>query len=227
MDIPELILVDKPKGITSFDVIRILRRELGVRKMGHAGTLDPLATGLLVIGINAGTKKLARLIGLPKTYEAEIALGKATDTGDADGTVVSEMPVPELSPEKIEDTLLGMKGELVLPVSLFSAIKRDGVPLYKHAYKGEKVEVPLRTMGVRDVRLISYDLGSIRAVFDVTSGTYIRSLAEELGRRLGTCAHIQNLRRLSVGDYSVADARKIIDPRAQQPVPPTDISLGR
>jgi len=215
MDIPELMLVDKPKGITSFDVIRILRRELGVRKMGHAGTLDPLATGLLIIGINAGTKKLAGLIGLPKTYEAEIRLGSSTDSGDADGTVTGECPVPDLSEEQARTAVLGMKGDHTLPVSLFSAIKRDGVPLYKLAYKGEKAELPMRDMSVRSADFISYEDGIITARFDVSSGTYVRSLSEELARRLGTCGHILNLRRLKVGEYSVADARKVVDPRAK------------
>ncbi|MFA6158200.1 MAG: tRNA pseudouridine(55) synthase TruB [Candidatus Paceibacterota bacterium] len=209
MDLTDILLVDKPKGITSFDVIRILRRELGVRKMGHAGTLDPLATGLLIIGVNAGTKKLAGLIGLPKTYDAEIRLGMATDSGDAAGTIVQELPVPVLTNGEIQAVVEGMKGKLTLPVSLFSAIKRDGVPLYKYAYKGEKVELPMRDMTVRDARFVSYENGIIRAVFDVSSGTYVRSLAEELGKRLGTCASILNLRRLSIGEYSVEGARKV------------------
>jgi tRNA pseudouridine55 synthase len=216
METSDLLLVDKPKGITSFDVIRILRRELGVRKMGHAGTLDPLATGLLIIGINAGTKKLASLVGLPKIYEAEIALGKATDTGDADGTMVKELPVPVLSEDNVKKAVMGMVGELTLPVSLFSAIKRDGVPLYKLAYQGKKAELPMRAMTVRSADFISYDAsgGMIRIRFDVSSGTYVRSLAEELGTRLGTYAHISNLRRLSIGEYSVENARKVVDPRA-------------
>lgn len=208
----DLILVDKPKGITSFGVIRLLRRELGVRKMGHAGTLDPLATGLLIIGVGSGTKKLTGLIGLPKTYEAEIRLGVATDSGDADGAITQELPVPPVSEGEILAVLEGMKGEMTLPVSLFSAIKRDGVPLYTYAHRGEKVEAPMRTMVVRDARFLSREGDTVRAVFDVSSGTYIRSLAEELGRRLGTCASIQNLRRLSVGEYLVADARTITLP---------------
>lgn len=216
METPDLLLVDKPKGITSFDVIRILRRELGVRKMGHAGTLDPLATGILIIGMNAGTKKLAGLVGLPKVYEAEIVLGKATDTGDADGTTVREMPVPALSEEEVRNVVTGMVGELTLPVSLFSAIKRDGVPLYKLAYQGKTAELPMRAMTVRSADFISYEAsgGIIRVRFDVSSGTYVRSLAEELGTRLGTCAHILNLRRLSIGGYSVENARTVVDPRA-------------
>jgi len=215
MDLTDIILVDKPKGVTSFDVIRILRRELGIWKMGHAGTLDPLATGLLIIGVNAGTKKLSALIGLPKTYEAEIRLGTATDSGDADGTIVQELPVPELSDDQVRVAIEGMRGELTLPVSLFSAIKRDGVPLYRYAYRGEKVEVPMRSMTVRDASFLSYENGVIRAVFDVSSGTYVRSLAEELGKRLGTCASIVNLRRLTIGEYSVRDARAVVDPRAK------------
>lgn len=205
----DLILIDKPKGITSFDVIRRLRKELGIRSMGHAGTLDPLATGLLIVGVGKGTKKLAGLIGLPKSYEAEIELGSATDTGDADGKVVATAAVPELSPDQIRAAVESMKGEHLLEVSLFSAIKKGGKPLYKYARAGEAVEKPKRSMTVADARYISYANGIVAARFDVSSGTYIRSLAEELGKRLGTVAHIRNLRRTSVGPYRVEDARGV------------------
>jgi tRNA pseudouridine55 synthase len=207
----DLLLVDKPKGITSFDVIRRLRKELGIRKMGHAGTLDPLATGLLLIGVGEGTKQLSSLIGLPKTYEAEIKLGSATDSGDMTGAVTAEAPVPNLSKEEVEKVVLGMKGTHALEVSLFSAIKRGGKPLYEYAREGKEVEKPVRDMTVRDARLISFSESGdvVSAFFDVSSGTYIRSLAEELGRRLGTVAHIQNLRRTSIGEYKVSDARTV------------------
>jgi len=206
-----IILVDKPSGITSFDVIRSLRRKLGVRKMGHAGTLDPLATGLLIVGVGTATKDLTALVGLPKVYEAEILLGTRTDTSDIDGRVVEIVPVPTLSTNEIESTLTGMKGTLDLPVSLYSAIKKDGKPLYKYARDGKDIEAPMRTMIVRDVRFVSYDDYVIRAVFDVSSGTYIRSLAEELARRLKTVGTIQNLRRVSIGDYKVQNAKKLED----------------
>jgi tRNA pseudouridine55 synthase len=206
-----IILIDKPTGMTSFDVIRELRRKLHMRKMGHAGTLDPLATGLLIIGIGTATKDLTALVGLPKVYEAEILLGTRTDTSDVDGKVLENVPVPVFTTGDIEKTLESMMGELDLPVSLYSAIKKDGKPLYKYARSGESVEVPMRKMVVRAVRFISYEIGVICAVFDVSSGTYVRSLAEELARRLGTIGTIQNLRRVSVGEYRVEDAKKLED----------------
>jgi tRNA pseudouridine55 synthase len=207
----DIILVDKPTGMTSFDVIRVLRKKLGVWKMGHAGTLDPLATGLLLIGVGDATKILTGLVGLPKTYEAEILLGTRTDTSDIDGVVLETMPVPVLTLDEIEKKLLGMMGELDLPVSLYSAIKKDGKPLYKYARSGESVETPIRKMVVRGVRFVAYENNAVKAVFDVSSGTYIRSLAEELARRLGTIGAIQNLRRLSVGEYKIENAKRLED----------------
>lgn len=206
-----LIMVDKPSGITSFDVIRRLRRELGIKKMGHAGTLDPRASGLLLIGINEGTKKLTQLIGLNKVYEAEILLGKKTTTGDMDGEVIEEKSIPEITEEIIKEKLNGMLGDLVLEVSLYSAMKRKGKPLYKYAQKGIEVTKPKRVMTVirTDLKKWAPDTHLIKIEFEVGSGTYIRSLAEELGERLGTVATLQNLRRVSIGNFSVKDARKI------------------
>jgi tRNA pseudouridine55 synthase len=206
-----IILIDKPTGMTSFDVIRVLRARLGVRKMGHAGTLDPLATGLLIVGVGSATRELTPLVGLPKVYEAEILLGTRTDTSDVDGEVVEVVPVPALTAHDVESVLESMVGELDLPVSLYSAIKKSGKPLYKYARSGESVEIPIRKMVVREARYISYENPVVRAVFDVSSGTYVRSLAEELGRRLGTVGTIQNLRRLSIGEYKVEDAKKLED----------------
>jgi len=207
----DIILVDKPTGMTSFDVIRALRKKLGVWKMGHAGTLDPLATGLLLIGVGDATKTLTGLVGLPKTYEAEILLGTRTDTSDIDGTVLETVLVPTLTTDEIKKALDGMVGELNLPVSLYSAIKKDGRPLYKYARSGDSVDIPVRKMIVRDVRFIEYKNNVVKAVFDVSSGNYVRSLAEELARRLGTLGTIQSLRRLSVGEYKVEDAKKLED----------------
>jgi tRNA pseudouridine55 synthase len=221
-DVSALLLVDKPKGITSFDVIRRLRRQLGVKKMGHAGTLDPLATGLMLIGVGPGTKLLTALAGLDKEYVAEVRLGEQRTTGDLEGEVVAEKVVEEgeraavVLRSNTSAALFAMIGELELPVSAYSAIKVDGVPMYKKArkaaQKGEMVtDVPLRTMIVREIELLGFAVGGGRAVvtvrFVVSKGTYIRSLAEELGRRLGYPATLQNLRRTKVGEYRVDDAR--------------------
>jgi len=209
-----LLFIDKPKGITSFDVIRRLRKKMGVRKMGYAGTLDPLASGLMIIGVGEGTKKLNRLIGLDKVYIAEILLGKKTDTGDLEGKIIEERLVPEISEDKVKKELAGMVGELELKAPLYSAIKRDGKPLYKYVREGKKVEAPIRKMKVRCADLKKLDLedlnGPVATVeFEVGSGTYIRSLAEELGERLGTVATLKNLRRVSIGDFKIEHAEKL------------------
>lgn len=206
-----IILVDKPTGMTSFDIIRVLRKKIGVRKMGHAGTLDPLATGLMLIGVGSGTKELTKLIGLPKIYEAEILLGIRTDSLDVDGTVLEKKDVPNISTEEIKKAVEGMVGELNLAVPLYSAIKRGGRPLYEYARSGDAVEIPIKKMIVTEATFVSYTSPIICARFNVASGTYVRSLAEELARRLGTIGTIQNLRRLSIGDYKIQDAKKLED----------------
>ncbi len=205
----ELLLIDKPKGITSFDVIRILREELGIQKMGHAGTLDPFATGLLILGVGKGTKKLSTLIGLTKTYEAEILLGKKTDTGDITGVAIEEKNVPEISKEMLEKVVAEMVGGHDLKVPLYSAIKKNGKPLYEYARSGEEVEVPVKRMTVIECRLIELKLPIVKVFFDVSSGSYIRTLGGLMAEKLGTVGTLLNLRRLSVGDYIVENARTI------------------
>lgn len=215
---PDIILIDKPKGITSFDVIRRLRKELGIRKMGHGGTLDPLATGLMIIGIEKGTKKLNEYLKLDKEYIAEIRLGERRSTGDLEGVILESKEVTALDEAMVRLELQKMIGTLTLPVSAYSAIKKDGVPFYKHARKAEKkgeiVEnVPVRDMRVHETELLAVTYEKPFCVltvrFKVGSGTYIRSLAEELGTRLGYPATLQNLRRTKIGDFSITDARAL------------------
>lgn len=214
----EILLVDKPKGITSMDVIRRLRKELNIKKIGHAGTLDPLATGLLLVGVGEGTKLLTNLIKLDKEYEAEVLIGESRTTGDMEGKVVAEQVVTELQEREVETALQTMVGTLTLPVSVYSAINKDGVPMYKRARqaakRGEVVsDVPVREMAVRETELIKFMVQNERAVatvrFVVGSGTYVRSLGEELGRRLGYPACLKNLRRTKIGEFSVSNARTI------------------
>lgn len=207
----EIILVDKPKGITSFDVIRILRKKLNKKKMGHAGTLDPLASGLMIIGIDGGTKKMTEFLKLPKAYIADILLGKRTDTGDLEGKVLEEADVQEVNEEHIVDELKKFIGKHSLAVPVYSAIKVGGMPLYKRARKGEVfVAIPIKEMELIDVKLLGIvknESGVIlRVEMNVTSGTYIRTLAEEFGRRLGYPATLSGLRRTSIGEYSVDNA---------------------
>lgn len=226
----ELLLIDKPAGITSFDVIRRLRRlyresHAGERapKLGHAGTLDPLATGLLLIGVGPGTKRLAELTKLDKSYEAVIRLGEQRETGDLEGAVVASLPVTE-SLESLEPRVAAALAELCgtqeLPVSAYSAIKQDGVPFYKRARaaaaRGETItEVPRRVMQVmsaelRDITPLDQWV-HVTVDFSVGSGTYIRSLAEALGARLGYPATLAGLRRTRIGPYQLADAVSLRD----------------
>lgn len=214
----QLLFVDKPKGITSFDVIRQLRWKLGVKKMGHAGTLDPLASGLMLVGVGEGTKQLSGLVGLDKEYMAEVRFGERRLTGDLEGKVVEEKVVDGLERSEVETALACMLGELTLPVSAYSAIKVGGVPMYKKARKAEKTgeelnDLPIKTMFVKEAELLKFELSESRAVatvrFLVSSGTYIRSLAEELGRRLSYPATLQNLRRTKVGDFDINDAKRL------------------
>ena len=216
----DIILVDKPAGITSFGVIRELRKKLGVRKIGHAGTLDPLATGLMLLGVGTGTKKLTSLIKLDKEYLAEIRVGEKRSTGDLEGEIVAVKPVTYLSEVIAQETLKGMVGTLRLAVSAYSAIKKDGVPMYKRARQAEKIgevvtDVPARDMEVYAAEMLGCRITNERAIvtvrFAVGSGTYIRSLAEEFGTRMGYPATLQLLRRTKVGEYDIADAKQIED----------------
>lgn len=208
-----ILLIDKPKGITSFDVIRVLRKKLGIKKMGHAGTLDPLATGLLLIGIGDDTKKLKDLIGLPKTYETEILIGKRTTTGDMEGEVVEKKIVKGLKRKEVDSVLKEMVGVLELSVPMYSAIKKDGKPLYKYVRSGEHVNVPVKNMKVYSIDLLDIECSGIECVLyvqmDVGSGAYVRSIAEEIGRRLGFPATVKELRRIKVGEFDVKDALSI------------------
>lgn len=228
----EILLIDKPVGITSFDVIRRLRilyskthNGLKAPKMGHAGTLDPLATGLMVIGVGKGTRRLTNLTKLDKEYIAEIRLGESRITGDLEGEVVAEKEVIDsISNDSIDEILTSILGNNVYTVSAYSAIKKDGVPMYKRARKaaakGETVEVnelPKREMKVDEAKLLSVedvvidDKKRIVATvqFKVGSGTYIRSLAEVVGEKLGYPACLQALRRTKVGEFLVEDAVEI------------------
>lgn len=212
--LPEhVLLIDKPKGPTSFDVIRKLRRTLGIKKMGHAGTLDPLASGLMIVGVQEGTKLLADYLKLPKTYEAEIVLGEKRTTGDLEGEVTESCDVYTVDETHLRDVLATMVGTLALAVPAYSAVKQGGVPLYKKARRGEKVQTPVKQMTITRAELTHMaameNRVHVHVVFDVESGTYIRSLAEELGQRLNLPATLGNLRRTRVGPFSVADARTL------------------
>ena len=197
------------------DVIRQLRKKLDIRKIGHAGTLDPLATGLMLVGVGPGTKKLTELIKLDKEYIAKVRIGESRITGDLEGVVMESKDATAVTEAKVEKQLNSLLGIQRLPVSAYSAIKKEGIPMYKRAREAEKTgdvvsEVPVRDMEVKDIELLNFKPGE-KAVaevrFLVGSGTYIRSLGEELGRRLGYPATLQALRRTKVGKFDIKDAQ--------------------
>ncbi len=224
MELPAIILIDKPKGLSSFGVIRELRKRTGIKKFGHAGTLDPLATGLMILGVQKGTKLLTNLIKLDKEYIAEILIGESRTTGDMEGSVIDAVDDVEIDEKKVVKILQDLVGIVTLPVSAYSAIKKDGVPMYKRARKAAEVGEVISDVPIRDMKIIEAELLGITKTeiankeryllqvrFFVGSGTYIRSLGEEVGRRLGYPATLFSLRRTQIGEYKIADAQKIED----------------
>ena len=201
-----LLLVDKPRGITSHGAVSLARRALGTRTIGHGGTLDPMATGLLVFGVGEGTKLLAMLGGQDKTYRAALKLGQSTHTWDADSDVVAEASVPLLALSDIEQAARRFVGTYMQRAPAVSAIKRGGEALYKKVRRGEHVEAPLREVTVRELRIESYDDGVIHLWVRCAKGFYVRSLGQELAAALGTLGHLCALRREQSGDFSVDDA---------------------
>ncbi|MEX2013179.1 MAG: tRNA pseudouridine(55) synthase TruB [Candidatus Levyibacteriota bacterium] len=211
----DILLIDKPKGITSFDVIRILRKKLNIRKMGHAGTLDPLASGLMIIGINRGTKRLNEYLKLPKVYEVHVLLGKKTTTGDLEGDILESKKVSEVDLKEVKKIIKEIKGKLTLPVPLYSAIKIKGTPLYKHARKGHTIQPPKKEMEIINIKLKNHfkkdDFYILDLEIKVASGTYIRSIAEEIGKRLNLPATVAQLRRTQIGRFKIEEAEKLPD----------------
>lgn len=210
---PGILLVDKPTGMTSHDVVSRARRALGTRKVGHAGTLDPLATGLLVLGVDSATRLLTYLVGLDKTYEATIRLGATTDSDDSDGEITARADPATLAAvdaEAIRAPIATLTGRFSQVPSTVSAIKVGGRRAYDLARAGEEVvlaarEVTVSRFEVRDFRR-GVDGVDLDVVVDCSSGTYIRALARDLGAALGVGGHLTALRRTRVGPFDLADA---------------------
>ncbi len=198
--------VDKPGGWSSFDVIRRLRPTLDVRKMGHAGTLDPLATGLLIILMGRATRLMEQFMNLPKTYEATLRLGEVTDTYDADGKVTERLDPSGIRDEDLlraRDRFVGVI-EQITPA--WSAVKRGGERLYRKMRRGEEVAPSKRIVTIRSFEILERKNTDVSFLVECSKGTYIRSLAHEFGQALGVGAHIVRLRRTSIGDFSVNEA---------------------
>jgi len=201
-----VLLVDKPRDHTSHDVIARLRGKLRMRKIGHAGTLDPMATGLLVVLVGRATRVSQYIISLDKEYEGTIELGKTTDSQDADGQTMETRPVPALTEDEVRAAMQGFLGDQYQTPPMFSAIKIDGVPLYKRARRGEDVEREPRFIRVMSWDLLRFESPRIDFRMRCTKGTYVRTLANDLGNKLGCGAHLCALRRTATDKLNVSQA---------------------
>jgi tRNA pseudouridine55 synthase len=206
-----LLLVDKPSGWTSHDAVAKVRRALGVKKVGHAGTLDPMATGLLVIGVGRATRLLRFLGDMPKVYEGSGVLGVETNTLDADGEVIRESPVAATDRE-LRDAMAALTGEILQAPPAYSAVKVGGERLYKAARRGEPVEASARRVRVDSFDLVRFDSPEFDFRVQCSGGTYVRSLVADVGSTLGTGAHLAALRRTAIGPFAVDQARPPDDP---------------
>ena len=204
-----LLLVDKPLGVSSHAVVSMARRALGEKKIGHAGTLDPLASGLLVLGVGTGTRFLTFCVGLDKTYLATMRLGYATTTDDAEGEriPVDGASLASCTPETIDKVVARYTGTISQVPSAYSAIKVDGVRAYEKARKGESVDLKARQVQVHRIERGSITAGEgfldVELIVECSSGTYIRALARDIGETLGVGGHLVRLRRSSVGPFGV------------------------
>ena len=205
------ILIDKPAGPTSHDVVDAIRRRFQIKKVGHCGTLDPNATGLLIIVLGRGTKLSEKLMGDDKVYEGTIKFGETTDSYDADGEITASLPVPPMALEQLNEEAAKFVGDKMQMPPMVSAIKKNGVPLYKLARKGIEVEREPRLIHIYNFRFTQYQepFGEFRVA--CTKGTYVRGIAYDLGKKLGCGAYLATLRRSVSGKFDVADATRLDD----------------
>ncbi len=226
-----ILLVDKPDGVTSHDVVARARRALNTRKIGHAGTLDPMATGLLILGVGPATRLLTFIVGLDKTYEATIRLGVSTDTDDADGTEIARADAAVLAavtPDAVSAGIAALTGRIEQVPSTVSAIKVGGRRAYDLARAGEQVELKARSVtvsrfAVTRMRTVAEGI-DLDVVVDCSSGTYIRALARDLGADLGVGGHLTALRRTRIGPFDVAAAVDIAPDAAL--APPAEVAAA-
>ena len=232
VEVDGLIVVDKPAGMTSHDVVARIRRLARTRRVGHGGTLDPMATGVLIIGVNRATRLLTYVIGAGKSYTATIRLGQTTVTDDAEGDVTATVSAAGVTDEAIRAGLAAQTGEIQQVPSAVSAIKVNGQRAYKRVRDGEEVELAARTVTVSRLDVLAVRRSAEDGFVDVdvevecSSGTYIRAIARDLGRALGVGGHLTALRRTRVGGFAITDAHPLADLEARQgePMPVTPIA---
>ena len=214
MENGEIILIDKPAGISSFGVVARVRRELSQAaghkvKVGHTGTLDPFATGLLILLAGKATKRSNEFLKLDKCYDATIRLGATSTTGDPEGEITENKEVEAPTREAVEAAVKSFIGEIDQQVPQFSAVKINGRRAYDLARKGQTFETPIRKITIYDIQITDYTWPELKISCHVSSGTYIRTLGEDIGKKLGTGAYLTALRRTKIKDFDVADARPL------------------
>lgn len=206
-----VIVIDKPAGPTSHDIVDAIRRKFQIKKVGHGGTLDPNATGVLVILTGKGTKLSSRFMTSDKTYEGRIHLGIATDSQDSDGEVIAEGDFSNVTREMLEEAFSRMTGDIMQTPPMVSAVKVKGVALYKRARRGETVEREPRLIHVYEFTLLDFGLPASSFVLRCTKGTYVRTLCHEIGEALGCKAHLGELRRTMSGSLDIGQATPFDD----------------
>jgi tRNA pseudouridine55 synthase len=218
--VPGIHLVDKPAGISSHDVVSAARRRLGLRRVGHGGTLDPMATGLLLILAGNATRLFDRMQDFDKRYEARLQLGVRTDTQDSTGAILEQRPVPVLSEADADAALERFRGEILQTPPMYSALKKNGVPLYKLAREGKEVKREPRSVTVRALECLGIDADEMRLSMSVSKGFYVRALIDDLGQALGCGATMTALRRTGIGPF---DAGQAVPPDRLRPGPEPEI----
>lgn len=212
----DIILIDKPAGLSSFGVVARVRRRLSEQagkkiKVGHTGTLDPFATGLLILLANKATKLSNQFLKLDKWYEATIFLGKTSTTGDPEGEIIEQNTEKIPTLEEVKTVISQFVGQITQTVPVFSAVKINGQRAYQLARRGEAVSMPTRQIEIYSLEILSYNYPELIIRTHVSSGTYIRTLGEDIGKALGVGAYLTSLRRTQVGDYQIKNAVKLSD----------------
>ena len=214
--IQDIILIDKPAGLSSFGVVARVRRRLSMEagkkvKVGHTGTLDPFATGLLILLANKATKLSNQFLKLDKWYEAAICLGKTSTTGDPEGEIIEQNTEKVPTLEEVKAVVNKFVGQITQTVPAFSAVKINGQRAYQLARRGEAVVMPTRQIEIYAIEILSYNYPELVIRTHVSSGTYIRTLGEDIGKALGVGAYLTALRRTQVGEYQIENAVKLSD----------------
>lgn len=206
MELHGLLVIDKPVGLTSHDVVARIRRLTGEARVGHAGTLDPAATGVLPVCVGQATRLVEYLSNADKCYLTEVVLGIQTDTDDLEGAIIRTAPVPPLTPADLERLLAGFRGTIAQTPPAYAAVKVGGQRLYDLARAGRAVDIPARTVTVRRLELLAWRPPALTLLVECSKGTYIRSLARDIGAAAGCGGYVQALRRVRAGPFCLADA---------------------